>query len=220
MRKIKFSTGEYYHIYNRGVEKRDIFLENSDFWRFLAGMRELNNDDTIRNFGRRYLSKANLRSEGKELVGIVCYCLMPNHFHFILHQLEDKGISKFMHKMGTAYTKYFNLKHERSGVLFQGTFQAKHIENEQYLLHLSRYIHLNPLEVPPHSNDGFNSKESLKSYKWSSLPFYLDRDKNNLINLDNGLIIDQFKDTPEYEDFLFSNSTFSLDVFELLKMET
>ena len=137
MRKIKLITGECYHVYNRGVEKRSVFLDNFDHRRFLISLEELNQEGPLLNFRR--LIGARLQSSNDEknkLVDIICYCLMPNHFHLIMKQLIDKGIPKFMHKIGTSYTNYFNKKYSRSGVLFQGAYKIKYIDGDAYLLHL------------------------------------------------------------------------------------
>lgn len=211
-RKIPFVNDEYYHIYNRGIEKRKVFLKNSDYSRFLTGMKEFNTSEQVRHLDRVPLSEVSLRTKEPkdELVEFVCYSLMPNHFHFILRQLTDGGISKFMQKLGTGYTNYFNTKCERSGVLFQGVFKDIYINNNTYLLHLSRYIHLNCLSIiyPNWKKEGIKNKkeaiEFLKNYKWSSFPFYLDREKPCPIKLAPEIIIDQFDSIKDYEKFVMS----------------
>lgn len=146
MRDFKFQTGEYYHIYNRGVEKRDIFGDEKDFLRFLTSMREFNRADPI---GSLYEQRAALRAPAglleppRPLVEFLCYSLANNHYHFILRQLIDNGISKFMLKLGIGYTNYFNTKNRRSGSLFQGTYKAIHITTNAYLLWLSGYVNGN-----------------------------------------------------------------------------
>ena len=210
MSKIKFHVGEYYHIYNRGVEKRDIFLDNSDHFRFLSNLKELNvcNSDSVVD-----------PQEVDPLTAIVCYCLMPNHFHLIVQQLRENGISKFMQRVGTAYTMYFNKKYNRSGVLFQSGFKAKHIENNQYLLHLSRYIHLNPSDLLVREDDLESQQGSLIKYKWSSLPFYLDEKRPCLIKLKKKIILDQVGNIEEFKSFLFSLPTSTPSLLEDLKIE-
>lgn len=147
MRKVPFKKGEFYHIYNRGVDKRSIFGDQRDFQRFFQSMSEFNIDYSIGSIYWNSFKTNKLRHPmskfGKKLVNIVCYCMNPNHYHFILEQLVDRGIEKFMQKLGNGYTKYFNHKHERSGVLFQGRFKSVHIDSNEYLLHLSVYINLN-----------------------------------------------------------------------------
>lgn len=147
MRKIEFSTGEYYHVFNRGVDKRQIFLNEDDVSRFLQSMREFNVTEPIgsmyENSFKNSLGGSTAKS-GKEdrLVELVGYCLNPNHYHFILRQISDKGIEKFMHRLG-GYTWFFNKKYNRSGSLFQGRYKAVHIDSNEQLLHTSVYVNLN-----------------------------------------------------------------------------
>ena len=142
MRNLEFTTEEYYHIFNRGNNKREVFLEKYDLDRFFLSMQEFNSVNPIGSIYERRFEKEKLDSELK-LVEFVCYCLNPNHYHFLVKQLVDHGIAKFMHRLGTGYTKYFNQKYENIGSLFQGTYKAKHIDTNEYLLHLSAYINLN-----------------------------------------------------------------------------
>lgn len=167
MRKIQLANDEYYHIYNRGVDKRIIFNNNADFSRFLRGMSEFNAIEPIGSiFENSFrLGSSTPKSAPKpkaELVNIVCYCLNPNHYHMILQQVADRGIEKFMHKVSTGYTNYFNLKNKRSGVLFQGRYKAIHINSNEYLLHLSAYVNLN-YEV--HALGSSTPKSSWGEYK-------------------------------------------------------
>ena len=113
-----------YHVYNRGNRKNKIFLNVKDYQRFLRKLKE-------------YTKKFD--------VSLVCYCLMPNHFHLLLVQKDESAITKFMLSLCTSYSKYFNIKHELVGRLFQARFRAKIVETDEYLLHLSRYIHLNSI---------------------------------------------------------------------------
>ncbi len=186
-RKTQFVTGHIYHLYNRGVEKRDIFMNNKDYIRFIADILEFNNADAIWNFGRRISlievplqSLPSLRSPQKPLVEILAFCLMPNHYHLMVKQHTDNGITEFMRKLGTGYTNYFNLIYNRVGPLFQGTFRAVLLEKESHLTHLPHYIHLNPLDIRfPHwkdekLDDVDRAIEFLKTYKWSSFRDYID----------------------------------------------
>src|SRR3989344_4384707 len=115
MRKLNFTNQEYYHIYNRGVDKREIFLEDSDYIRFLQYIKQIANKDINK-------SKAGFNLLGS--VELICYCLNPNHYHLILKQLRENGIAKFMHFLATAYAMFFNTKYQRNGSLFQGPFKA------------------------------------------------------------------------------------------------
>lgn len=215
MRAIHPTTGEYYHVYNRGTDKRDIFLDNFDRRRFLVAMEELNQKGSVVNFSRRVLIEAELRSKesrgesakdaSPKLVDIICYCLMPNHFHLIIKQLVDGGVSGFMHKLGTSYTNYFNKKYDRTGVLFQGAYKVKHIQNDSYLLHLSRYIHLNPLELIGHFEYGSIDWHVLERYPWSSLSSYLGSPKKSIVRINDDIVRSQFQ-VSEYRNFMRSGA--------------
>lgn len=149
MRKQIFVPNEYYHIYNRGVDKRDIFLNKDDLFRFTESMKEFNQKDgvgSIRDVRKRKLEPGRGTKSLKRiepLVSIVAYCLNPNHFHFILKQCADSGISDFMRKLQSGYTYYFNVKNSRSGALFQGTFKAHHISEEGYFGKIIGYVNKN-----------------------------------------------------------------------------
>lgn len=145
MRKQPIITGENYHVYNRGVDKRDIFLEKMDIRRFVESIKEFNQLEGIGSLAnRRKSSQIEPKALSREqLVGIVVYCLNPNHFHFILKQNVDGGIAKFMQKLQGGYTYYFNVKNSRSGSLFQGTFKAQHIGSENYFNKTLGYVNKN-----------------------------------------------------------------------------
>ena len=164
-----YTENGYYHIYNRGVEKRNIFLDREDYKTFLY-------------FLKRYLTVPPKPTEQSQLpprwktdifdkVTLVAYCLMPNHFHFLIKQTTQRVITDFMRALINSYVHYFNKKYERVGSLFQGIYKAVLIEEENYLLHLSRYIHLNPFEVEPRS--GLNLANELANYSYSSYEEYL-----------------------------------------------
>ncbi len=151
MRKIKFADGEFYHLYNRGVDKRIVFNTKADHERFQAYLYVLNdshNDRSAIRFTSEESKKAFFSRERIEpLVAIGAYCLMPNHFHILATPLVENGISKFMHKLQTAYTMHFNERMSRTGSLFQGTFKATHVDDDAYLHYLYAYIHLNPAKL-------------------------------------------------------------------------
>ncbi len=142
-RKQPLITGEYYHIYNRGVDKRDIFCSKKDVDRFVESMREFNNIEGIISLANLRKTEIELKPLSRPQVAILAYCLNPNHFHFILKQLTDNGISKFMQKLQGGYTYYFNIKHSRSGSLFQGTFKSQIITNENYFNKIIAYTNKN-----------------------------------------------------------------------------
>ncbi|TSC53449.1 MAG: hypothetical protein LiPW39_258 [Parcubacteria group bacterium LiPW_39] len=198
MRKIEFSTGQYYHIYNRGVDKRNIFLDSRDYDRFLLTLNLLNDKQKnlmIRWRDFRKKTKNALISDflkpsfRSPLIEIIAYCLNPNHYHLILRQDIDRGIEKFMHKVGTSYTKYFNLKNKRSGVLFQGKFKAVLIESDEYLLYLSAYVNGN--------NFIHGLGKTNFDWKYSSINEYLHRTKNGICKPD--IILGRF--TGGYNDY-------------------
>lgn len=165
-RPISLVSGEYYHIFNRGNDKRKIFLQPRDYSRFqktsyyyqFAGPKQ-----RFSNFSKQkiHLFKP---SQDTKLVEIICYCLMPNHFHLLIRQLKDGGTANFISQLTNSYTKYFNTKYKRVGGLFQGTFKAVLVKNDEQLIHLTRYIHLNPIVA--------NITKSLDTYPWSSYAEY------------------------------------------------
>ena len=182
MRKFIFSEGEYYHLYNRGVEKRNIFTSPSEYKRFCAYLYLLNTEENIRpsdiisDHGVQYVFSIK---RNRPLVAIGAYCLMPNHFHILATPLVEGGIAKFMQRLQTAYTMYFNEKHKRSGSLFQGTYKARHADNDNYLKYLYAYIHLNPAKLfdTKWKNRGVSGLKKLKQqvikYSYSSINEYI-----------------------------------------------
>src|SRR3989304_848672 len=141
-------TNEIYHIFNRGVEKREIFLDRLDYQRFINVTWYY----TVPEVSKYSLSSSTSGNTPRgwktggvrKKVEIICYCLMPNHYHFLLRQEETSGVSSFISLIQNSYTRYFNTKYKRIGPLFQGPFKAVRVETEEQLLHLSRYHNLNP----------------------------------------------------------------------------
>ena len=175
VRKIVFANDYYYHIYNRGVEKRIIFQNKKDYNTFLEILIYYLVPDKKwpkQIFSRKPQVKI---SQG---VSLLCYCLMPNHFHLLVKQKEDNCIVAFMNALGITYARYFNKKYDRVGSLFQGRFKAKLVETDEYLLHLSKYIHLNPEEF---------YKKSILSYPYSSYRFYVDGGPKQFIDTETVL---------------------------------
>lgn len=178
-RHVTFAEGEYYHLYNRGVEKKKIFSNASDYERFTK-LLYVSNGTTPFEF-RNIQSKplANI-DRGEELVAIGAYCLMPNHFHILVKEIIENGISQFMEKFTTGYSKYFNTKYKRVGPLFQGRYKAEHVAGDEYLKYLYSYIHLNPVKIiePTWKEKGIADKKKaekfLETYRYSS---YLDYGK-------------------------------------------
>ncbi len=139
-RKVPFVVGEYYHLYNRGVEKRDIFIDNEDLNRFLKSLTEFNTVEPIGSIYEHSFGSPTPKSRSLKLISIVAYCLNPNHYHLLVTPLKFGGIQKFMHRLGTGYTNYFNERYDRSGALFQGRYKDVHVSSNEQLLHLSAYI--------------------------------------------------------------------------------
>lgn len=159
-------NGQFYHVYNRGVEKRRIFENRRTYTRFLQAInyyRLAGPKPKFSNFIKYKLFKPD---PDKKIVEIICYCLMPNHFHFLLKQLKENGISEFISKLTNSYTKYYNVKFNRIGPLLQGQFKAVLIESDEQLVHVSRYIHLNPISSC--------LVKKPEDYEWSSYNEYLD----------------------------------------------
>src|SRR5258706_12132561 len=153
LRKDSFIIGEYYHIYNRGVDKRVIFKSNKDYERFMMLLYVANSsnslrlDDILNKQGKKFNEVLDLQ-RGEPLISIGTWCLMSNHFHLLMRQEVEGGITKFMRKLGVGYSMFFNLKYERSGALFGGLFKSKLIgADDNYLKQLMGYVHINPLEI-------------------------------------------------------------------------
>lgn len=148
-RSITFATGEYYHLYNRGTDKRKIFLDKADHERFVSLLFLCNSGIPLHRSDHQGVALEKIFAVAREttLVDIGAYCLMPNHFHLLIHEQTEGGVSLFMHKLATAYTLYFNKRHERRGSLFEGTFRAEHASRDEYLKYLFAYIHLNPIGI-------------------------------------------------------------------------
>jgi REP element-mobilizing transposase RayT len=210
MRKTEFANGEYYHIYNRGVDKREVFLDEKDYIRFLKSVKEFNVDRAIGSLkdlqALRARSADGLLEPVNRVVDIIAYCLNSNHYHFILRQLEDKGIEKFMHKIGMGYTNYFNKKYNRSGSLFQGPFKSIHINSNEYLLHLSVYVNAN------HAIHNYSEKD----WPYSSYLDYTGKREGKLCTKE--VILGQFDNNfLEYEKFIQTNLEYFKEKKELEK---
>src|SRR3989344_3983876 len=202
MPRAELVEGEVYHIYNRGVEKRLIFLDDNDYWRFMTLLILLQGDTTTDQIGRavfsvkhRMFDKAVFRGvvESRS-VEVIAFCLMPNHLHLILKEIRDGGISKFMQRLLNAYTKYFNAKYNRSGHLFEGKFKSAHVDSDEYLDYLSAYVHLNPRELR-----GFSGLEV--NYTWSSFQDFVHENRLGGF-LKPGIILEKFYKGSEYEKFV------------------
>lgn len=182
-----------YHVYNRGVEKRLIFHDREDYSKFLYLLKiYLTPLDELRKefpLLRSNIVRNNLANQ----VELLSFCLMPNHFHLLFHQTEKDSVTKLMRQIITAYSMYFNKRHDRVGPLFQSVFKAAPVETDEYLLQLSRYIHLNPLA----------RGASLDEFEWSSYLYYLGKKEASWIRINP--ISDYFNNSKKgfsYKEFV------------------
>mgnify|MGYP001589446027 CR=1 FL=1 len=174
-------TGSVYHVFNRGVEKRIIFPDKSYYQHFLTTLDYYKDNQPERLSLSAYLNnKPLIQPKAKDhLVSILCFCLMPNHFHLILKQLADGGISHYMNDIANSYTRYLNTRLERVGHLFQGSFKSKLIETESSFLQVTRYIHLNPTDLHPEGEKAMGiepMEKLLRAYPYSSYKTYLGKE--------------------------------------------
>ena len=169
-----YSEDTYYHIYNRGVEKRLIFQDRDDYTKFLYLFKiYLTNPEILRN--EYPLLRSNIVDKNLfEEIDLLAFCLMPNHFHLLVYQKQKDSITKLLRQICTAYVIYFNKKFERVGPLFQSKFKAVAVDSDEYLLHLSRYIHLNPT----------GRGAPLDEFEWSSYLYYLGKRQSNWLKTD------------------------------------
>lgn len=168
-RSFSFAPGEFYHVYNRGVEKRVIYQDTADYDRFRHLMYVANSTQptNLRAIQHKHDSCFDF-DRVDPLVSIGAYCLMPNHFHILLTPLQDNGVSTFMQKLNTSYAMYFNKKYTRSGTLFEGKFKAKHVASDEYLKYLFSYIHLNPVKLIQSDWKEKGIKNTKKAYQYAS----------------------------------------------------
>jgi putative transposase len=203
-RKVPLITNEYYHIYNRGFNQQQIFLSTNDYQRVF---------ETIRYY--QYLtppikfSYLNIQppKQQKEIlshlvqtsIDILAFCFMPNHFHFLVKQVKDSGINLSISKFSLSYSRYFNIINEKKGPVFEGRFKAVKVSSNEQLLHLSRYIHLNPFTASI-----VKDIHSLQDYPYSSLKEYMHPQRFNLAQTDE--ILAQFKSTQKYLEFTLDHA--------------
>lgn len=208
-RKIPLVNGQIYHIFNRGVAKLPIFNNERDYRRFLESIYYYQFHGPKPQFSqlKRY-KNFNFEKNGR-IVELLCYCLMPNHFHFLLKQIHEGGISEFVRKLANSYTKYFNTKHKRVGPLLQGQFKAVRIESDEQLIHVSRYIHLNP-------TSSFLVKD-LRTYAWSSYSDYVGVTSESICQMEE--ILSMFKNRKNYEQFVLDQKDYA-KTLELIKHKT
>jgi putative transposase len=202
--KIYIENG-YYHIYNRGVEKRTIFENEQDYKVFLSYLKyslsklpdkkEITEVFTLQ--GEPFQGIPHQPKNYKERIELLAYCLMPNHFHLLIRQIDNSSMKSFMNSLITRYTMYFNKKYDRVGSLFQGVYRAVLITDEPYLLHLSRYIHLNPSEF---TNDLASAYSSYGDYLGLRHTTWLKPDA--ILSQFNNKVGIEFKKINNYKDFV------------------
>lgn len=216
MRTVRFVNANFYHVFNRGVEKRVIFSDQVDFRRFYGSMYLFNDIDFSNPAGFTSLRDEEMferlletsdKAARRRLVNIMSYCLLPNHFHMLLEQLAENGIPKFMHRLCMAYSRYFNKRYGRSGCLFEGTFKAVMIKRDDQLMHLPRYIHLNALDQTNlywregKIKDWEKAEAFLDNYPWSSHRVYKGL-REPLPTIDLSIMRELFPTTDAYSLFL------------------
>jgi len=212
-RELPLVTGEYYHTFNRGVARLPTFLDDRDYkqamlslsyYQFVHPPIKLSRYKSLPRVEKDKLLES-MNQSNQKLAQIISFVFMPNHFHLLLKQNIDDGISKFISQFSNSYTRYFNTRHSRPGSLFQGTFKAVHVESEEQLLHLSRYIHLNPYV------SAVVKKDQLATYPWSSYPDFL-QGKSQLPG---------FKSLAAYESFVSNHADYAreLEIIKHLTMD-
>lgn len=213
-RKSPIVTSEIYHVFNRAVARIPIFVTSNNFLRFIDLINYYRFKNTPVSFSRfRSIEKRqreeifnNLIKENNQQVEIMAFCLMDNHFHFLLKQKSDLGIVKFISNLQNSYAKYFNIKTDRTGPLFQPMFKAVRVTTEEQLLHVSRYIHLNP------STSYLIEIKNLENYAWSSLLNYLKTGEFPFVNTDIilGIITKKI-----YKEFVFDQAEYQRELAKI-----
>lgn len=202
MRKIRFAPDEYYHLYNRGVNKQDVFLDQRDYLRFIFGVLHYQSPLEIFNAGRSVsnMIRHSVFNQSAETikqiiagryVEPISFALMPNHFHLMVREKEESGISRYMQRQLNSYTKYFNTRYNKSGHVFQGPFQAVHVATDEQLIYLSAYVHRNPTQLKT-----WRRKES--KYPWSSYQDFIRRNRWGDLLKTNLILGDDFQKS-DYE---------------------
>lgn len=206
---------EYYHLFNRTVDKLPIFDQIKNCNRALNTLKYYTHINSFPRFSKLFFLPNEERfkiindmNKEKRLVDVIAFCLMPNHFHLLLRQLTENGISKLLANFQNSFARYFNTKFDRAGPLWQGQFKAVRIEDDEQLLHVSRYIHLNPFT----SNVVKDLKE-LESYQWSSLPEYTTNIKNGFCQKE--IILSNYRSFRKYREFVLGYATYQRDLHKI-----
>lgn len=207
-RKFQFSVDEFYHVYNRGNNKSIIFLSDSDRKRFIKLLYICNTSTPVVFKTIQGMPLDKIKRDDT-LVDIGAYSLMPNHFHLLLKEKEEGGISRFLEKLLTGYSMYFNKRYERTGKLFEGRSRAQHVDTDEYLKYLFAYIHLNPIKIidPEWRDNGVTdhtkAKEYLAEYGFSSyLDYISDRKREEGLILNKQAFPEYFVASKDFEEFI------------------
>ncbi len=216
----RFSFGEIYHCYNRGVDKRITFDTPSSYQRFIQLLFLCNNKKLIQRSSLYKIDHNDLFQlpRGDQIVSIGAYSLMPNHFHLLLQEITDGGISLFMSRLGNSYTKYYNLKNGRNGNLFVKPFLSKHVEKDQHFSNIAQYIHLNPAELFEQKwksgevSNIVTLENFLRKYPYSSLSDYLNIDRVEKKLLDKKFVATLSEELPPISKILEEYSEYYADL--------
>lgn len=221
-RNIPLVTNQIYHVFNRGIASQPVFLGKLDYERARQTIFYYQNLKVPLRYSfflrlpsnERGELLQNLRKKKEFIIEILCFCFIPNHFHLLVRQLQDGGISSFMSNFTNSYTRYFNTKTKRSGPLFQGKFKAVRTETDEQLIHVSRYIHLNP-----YTSYVVKTVEELINYPYSSFSEYLNLKGIGVCNKD--FILAHFKNSDTYKQFVFDQADYQrqLDQIKHLVLE-
>ena len=207
MRKTIITPGEYYHVVNRGVNKQKLFIDKRDYVRFLFLILYFQSPITFINLGRHvsYFVKHQMFniSEQENIIKnrsvyLHNFCIMPNHFHLLLSESIDGGISRYLQRIQNGYGKYFNTRYQKNGHVFQGVFRAVHMQDNEQLLHTSAYIHKNPQEL-------MSDRHDLETYPWSSYRDYIGQNRWRKL-IESTIILDQFETKEDYHTFVKTSS--------------
>ena len=217
----EYDAGGYYHIYNRGIDKREIFLDEQDYSVFIGYMKFYLDKPNLQGLALKDLngktvSPSRTSKNYADEISLLAYCLMPNHFHFLIRQSSDRGIAEFMQSLVLKYVLYFNKKYKRVGGLFQSRYKTVLINNEEQFTYITKYIHRNPVDLLP-SRPGL---EGLAEYKYSSYGNYLGLFNQSWVKTDD--ILSYFSKTNpriRYKAFVEETGDISLVYKEMIDLD-
>ncbi len=211
LRITPLATGEIYHVFNRGINRQSTFTSRKEYQRAILAIKFYQVATPPASLSKVLTLPVDLKDrviedmeKAERQVEIISFCLMPNHFHFLLKQKKDGGISKFMGNFQNSYTRYYNTRNERDGAIFLTQFKAVRIVSDEQLIHVSRYIHLNP-----YTGYVIKTLKELEDYLWSSFPDYI-KGKSTLIL--NDLVMGFFKNPESYKKFVFDQADYQREL--------